>query len=100
MLRNFWGSPVISMMLPYLFMPIKRNFSISVKFYGSEVLSCNSAVQGCSFSVLMIHSMYAILARSIDRTFPDISIATFVDDAKIWTKANLADQLVEAFSLY
>ena len=67
------------------------------KFYGSEVLSCNSAVQGCSFSVLMIHSMYAILARSIDRTFPDISIATFVDDAKNLDQSQPGGLLVDAF---
>ena len=41
------------------------------------------------FSVLMIHCMYAVLVRSFDTKFPELSIATFVDDAKISAKSRL-----------
>ena len=67
------------------------------KFFGPSVLSSNAAIQGCSFSVLMIHCMYSILAKALDTQHPNVGFASFIDDAKIWAKQDFLQELHDAF---
>jgi hypothetical protein len=67
-------------------------------YYGSQVLSCNSAIQGCSMSVMMVNVMYSVLIRSLQHSNPNISITTFIDDCKIWGPQSFSNELVAAFN--
>ena len=66
-------------------------------FFGKKVLCTNSAVQGCSMSVLMINSMFAVLSSYMTQACPSIKFSTFLDDSKIWTRSSDINGLVEAF---
>ena len=55
------------------------------RFYGRKVFSKNSAIQGCSMSILMVNAFYSIMTRAMTNQFHHVSIATFIDDANIWS---------------
>ena len=65
--------------------------------YGKRVMCTNSAVQGCSMSILMINCMYAVLSRQLNTVCPSIKFSTFLDDSKIWTRTSDTNALVDAF---
>ena len=67
-------------------------------FYGRKVMSTNSAVQGCSMSILMIKCACSVLTKHINSMTPQVSISTFIDDCKIWGPAVFEDQVVDAFN--
>ena len=67
-------------------------------FYGRKVMSTNSAVQGCSMSILMINCAYSVLTKHINSMTPQVSISTFIDDCKIWGPAVFENQVVDAFN--
>ena len=79
-------------------------YSQQVKFFklgtafGSRVMCSNSAVQGCSLSILMVNSMYAVFAKHVEGICPAISFRSFIDDAKFWTGADNENQLKHALS--
>ena len=62
-------------------------------------MSTNAAVQGCSMSIIMVNSMFSVLAHHISMVAPSVSIANFIDDCKIWSSerhhANLQHALEE-----
>ena len=66
-------------------------------FYGRKVMSTNSAVQGCSMSIVMINCAYAVLAKQLENVAPQISMATFIDDCKIWGPLAFEHQVADAF---
>lgn len=66
-------------------------------YYGRRVMSTNSAVQGCSMSILMINCAYAVLTQHLSSVAPQVSISTFIDDCKIWGPTSYEDQVVHAF---
>ena len=67
-------------------------------FYGKQVMCTNSAVQGCSMSVLMVNSMYAVLSSHMSNICPSINFSAFLDDTKIWTNTNEVHALSDAFT--
>ena len=67
-------------------------------FFGRRVMSTNAAVQGCSLSILMVNSMYSVLAQHISTLTPDVHFASFIDDCKMWTVDQNPDQLKTAFA--
>ena len=67
------------------------------QFYGRKVMSTNAAVQGCSLSILMVNSMYSVLAQHLADVSPDSRFTSFIDDCKIWTVQTDTDQLKLAF---
>ena len=67
------------------------------RFYGRKVFSKNSAIQGCSMSILMVNAFYSIMTRAMTNQFHHVSIATFIDDAKIWGSFHYVDEIAGAF---
>ena len=61
-------------------------------------MSTNAAVQGCSLSILMVNSMYSVLAQHISTLTPDVHFASFIDDCKMWTVDQNPDQLKTVFA--
>ena len=66
--------------------------------YGRKVMGTNAAVQGCSMSIIMVNSMYAILSAHLQRLYPKVSSACFIDDVKIWAKGLFSSDLEKAFN--
>ena len=66
-------------------------------FFGRRVASVNSAIQGCSFSLVMINCLYSIMTRALSTQFSRISVASFIDDAKIWGPAEYVNEIADAF---
>ena len=66
--------------------------------FGRRVLASNSAVQGCSMSIVMINSAYAVFATVLNNVCPSISFRSFIDDAKFWTPENNRGELANALS--
>ena len=66
--------------------------------FGRRVLASNSAVQGCSVSIVMINSAYAVFATVLNNVCPSISFRSFIDDAKFWTPENNRGELANALS--
>ena len=68
-------------------------------YFGNSVMSTNAAVQGCSMSIIMVNSMFSVLAHHISMVAPSVSLANFIDDCKIWSSerhhANLQHALEE-----
>ena len=52
--------------------------------FGRRVMSANSAVKGCSLSILMVNCMYAVFSKHVEAVCPSIAFRSFVDDAKFW----------------
>ena len=67
------------------------------RFYGRSVQLFNSAVQGCSMSIILVNALYAIMTRAVSSSFTQVSVATFIDDAKIWGSFDFVDQLAQFF---
>ena len=67
------------------------------RFYGRRVQSFNSAVQGCSMSIVLVNALYAIMTRAASPSFTQVSVATFIGDAKIWGSFDFVDQLAQSF---
>ena len=65
--------------------------------FGRKVFSSNSAVQGCSLSVLMVNVVYSVFAAHVQRIVPNVSFRSFIDDAKMWTAKEAVDDLARAF---
>ena len=73
-----------------------RFFKIGT-FYGPRVWTANSALQGCSMSVLMINIMYSVMTRMIYAQCPGISLSSYIDDCKLWAPVSRTTDLIAAF---
>ena len=67
-------------------------------YFGRKVMSTNAAVQGCSLSIIMVNSMYSVLADHLQRLAPQVRFSSFIDDCKMWTIQPDLSQLKHAFS--
>ena len=62
-------------------------------------MGTNAAVQGCSMSIIMANSMYAILSAHLKRLYYcRVSSACFIGDVKIWAKGLYSPDLEKAFN--
>ena len=66
--------------------------------FGRRVLSSNSAVQGCSLSILMVNTVYAVFASHVQDIAPSVAFRSFIDDAKMWTSEACQDELATALA--
>ena len=62
------------------------------------VMSTNAAVQGCSMSIIMVNSMFSVLAHHISAVSPSVSLANFIDDCKVWSSERHHGKLQEALN--
>ena len=67
--------------------------------FGNRVMSTNSAVQGCSLSILMVNSLYSVLSDVVSHNTTQVSLSSFIDDCKVWGSARFESQLVETFKI-
>ena len=66
--------------------------------FGRRVLSSNSAVQGCSLSILMVNTVYSVFASHVQDIAPSVAFRSFIDDAKMWTSEACQDELATALA--
>ena len=65
--------------------------------FGDRVLYSNSAVQGCSMSILIVNTLYSVFANHLVVTAPIVEFRSFIDDAKFWAPSCEEAQLERAF---
>jgi len=99
------GIPSYSLDIPVqIFRPTHAFYHRQVKIfklgnaYGRTVMGTNAAAQGCSMSIIMVNSMYAILSAHLQRLYPKVSSACFIDDVKIWAMGLFSSGLEKAFN--
>ena len=65
--------------------------------FGDRVLYSNSAVQGCSMSILIVNTLYSVFANHLELVSPIVQFRSFIDDAKFWAPTRDEAQLRVAF---
>ena len=50
-------------------------------------------------SILVVNAFYSIMTKALTNQFHHVSIATFIDDAKIWGSFHYVDEIAGAFEL-
>jgi len=76
----------------------KRFFRLN-QACGPFLRYANSAIQGCSFSVLMTNAAYSVWKTFLDEKRVQTSCSTFIDDAKFWSKLSNIDDLKSTWEL-
>ncbi|CAE8585526.1 unnamed protein product [Polarella glacialis] len=68
--------------------------------YSGQVSCANSAIQGCSLSVLITNIMYAIGHVVVHAAAPAASLSSYIDDCKVWVTATHSAQLISLCNCY